>query len=505
LAPLLLLTACNRAEPAVSLEPATETSTPPAAVAPLDASSTADASTPAETGASWVVVAHQRRDVLEISSEQVLALLRGDIEDWSDLGGAPGPLNLLVPTEDADAIARGTGLASIAGEHVEAAEVAERVASEIDAIGLARPEALRPGLLALVIEGHDPYRDPSWASPLRLAGGEPPPFNPTLLVATGEIIPARCTNAALARLDDYDAMFEDVGTLLGGGEVTLTALEVPLSDVGAPTPCVETFNMLGSPRAVDAIALSGIDVVAMVGNHMLDCWGGCSGRAAMLDTVERFHAAGIETAGAGADLEAAHAPAFVTPAGDSGEALTFAFLAYDTIQPTYHATKSAAGIAGYDAASMRADIEAARRTADVVVVSMNWGVEYTPNPTAFQIEAAHAALDAGANLVVGNHPHWVQALQAMPDGDGLVAYALGNLVFDQDWSRETTESAILEVSFLEARIVGYRLRPIVLRELEGAPAGLYRPEPVDPAGEGRPILERIWSASDALEARTTAP
>ena len=448
---------------------------------------------------SWVVVVHQRRDVLELSLAQVREVLRGAIDDWRDLGGAPGAIRVLAPDSDAAAIAGALGLSELRAGRLEATDVANRVEGDIGAFGLVRPEALRPGLLALVVDGYDPYRDPAVASPLREPTGAPPAFDPVLLVATGEIIPARCTNAALERLDDYDAMFEDVGPLLERADIALTALEVPLSDVGPPTPCLETFNMLGSPRAADAIAHSGIDVVSMVGNHMLDCWGGCSGRAAMLDTVERFRAEGIETVGAGANLEAARTPALVTI--DSTPPMTFAFLAYDTIQPTYHSTAEAAGITGYDRASMTEDIERAREQADTVVVSMNWGIEYTAKPTAFQLEAARAALDAGATLVIGNHPHWVQALEVSSGGDALVAYALGNLVFDQDWSRETTESAILEASFVDGRLIGYRLRPAVLRGLPGAPAGLYRPELVDPASEGRPILGRIWEATDALAPR----
>ena len=77
----------------------------------------------------------------------------------------------------------------------------------------------------------------------------------------------------------------------------------------------------------------------------------------------------------------------------------------------------------------------------------------------------------------------------------LATYALGNFVFDQDWSIATTRSVILEVGFDDARVLGYRLRPVVVRDN-------YRPEFVDPAGEeGATILRRVWDGTDALPLR----
>ena len=448
--------------------------------------------------ATWVAVTDQRRDVLELSLEDVRGLLTGAIEDWAELGGSAAPVRAYLADSDVDAVASALGLprAELRAARGSAEDVVAALLEEPGAFALVRPEALRPGLLALIVDGHDPYRDPASDSPLRAASaGGASDFDPVLLLATGELIPGRCTNAALEAVGDYGAMFDGTRDLLRSAEVTMTALEVPLSDLGPPTPCVLTFNLHGSPRAVEPIAEAGIDVVLPIGNHMLDCWDGCSGAAAMLETLERLRDAGLATAGAGADLEAARRPALVEVA-NGDEVVTFAFLGYDSIQRSYHAAEGVPGVAPYEAALVVEDVRRAREQADVVVVAMNWGVEYVADPTAFQREAARAAIEAGAALVVGNHPHWVQAVEDI-DG-GFVAYALGNFVFDQDWSQETQESAIFEAAFVEGRLVGYRLRPVVLRGAPGLPAGLYRPELVDPAGEGRPILERIWDAADRL-------
>ena len=101
--------------------------------------------------------------------------------------------------------------------------------------------------------------------------------------------------------------------------------------------------------------------------------------------------------------------------------------------------------------------------------------------------------------MIGSHPHWVQAVEHF-DG-ALAAYSLGNFVFDQDWSVETTQGMVLELGFTLDRLIGYRIRPIVIRGDGGEAYWIYRPEFVDPAAEGRPILDRIWQAQDRLPER----
>lgn len=471
---------------------------------------------------AWTVVTDQRRDVLELTAAEARALLAGEIDDWAALGGRATPVHVYLARGEAAALARAFGLppGAFAGATVlpDTAAVLDRVAGEAGAVAAVPPAALRPGVLAPLIAGYDPFRDPPERSPLVLrgapgdadpAGGEgaaplepfPLDLDPVQLVATGELIPARCTHEALVAAGDPAAAFAATGTLLRAAELAVSQLEVPLTDVAPPTPCVETFVLSGAPGFVDAIAdTAGIDVLFAIGNHMLDCWGGdCARGSVLLDTLARLDRAGVVAVGAGADLAAARSARIVERGG-----LRFAFLGYDSIAAWNHAAADAPGVAPMEAAMVAADVAAARAQADHVIVGMNWGTEYTPDPTPFQRELAATALDAGATLVVGNHPHWVQAteLRAPPaeagggrGPAGLAVYALGNFVFDQDWSVETTQSAVLEAGFSGERLLGFRLRPVVLRGDANLRRGLFRPEFVDPAGEGRPILDRIWDAS----------
>ena len=183
----------------------------------------------------------------------------------------------------------------------------------------------------------------------------------------------------------------------------------------------------GSPRAVDAAAEAGVDVMLTIGNHMLDCWLGCSPAEALLDTLARLEEAGIATAGAGENLSAARAPAVVEVHTAHGF-VRFAFLGYDSIAPWHFANPVTPGTAPLDADSVREDVRAALELADYVVVAASWGVEYTADPTAEQREIAAIAIEEGATLVIGSHPHWVQAVEHF-DG-ALAAYSLGNFVFE---------------------------------------------------------------------------
>ena len=91
------------------------------------------------------------------------------------------------------------------------------------------------------------------------------------------------------------------------------------------------------------------------------------------------------------------------------------------------------------------DIQALKRQVDFVIVAFHWGIEYTALPTQEQRGIAHQAIDAGADLILGNHPHWVQATEKYQGK--YITYAHGNFVFDQMWSQETREGVVGKYTF----------------------------------------------------------
>ncbi len=468
----------------------------------------------------WAAITDQRRDVLDLSFGEVRRVLRGEVLDWSELGGSEQPLTVILPISQAGAIGEALGIpfVELAVEFVPEDELTERVARTPGAFALIEPERLEVGVLALTVNGHDPYQDPARQSPLRqvrwVRARTPQEavqrlaerrtqvadrFDPVGMAMTGELIPVRCSNHVMANLNDYEVMFDGVRDVLIDADIAVAPLEHPLIQTQDLTPCVETVVFTGSHRAAPAIANAGIDVVLTIGNHMMDCWGGCSGVAALYETLDRLHGLGIVTAGAGESLQAAREPALVNVRTEQGD-VTFAFLGYDIIAPWYHAEEDQPGTAPLVAEYVRRDISAASKLADHVLVGANWGVEYVADPVAYQRDLAGVAMDAGATFLFGNHPHWVQAIEHF--GDQLVAYSFGNFVFDQNWSIATTQGMLMELGFTKDRLIGYRIRPVVIRAHSPQLPWFYRPEFVDPAGEGRPIMNRIWNATDRLPARS---
>ena len=288
--------------------------------------------------------------------------------------------------------------------------------------------------------------------------------------------------------NDFNTVFEHVGERLRSADAAIVSMEVSVVDDAFITPCLQTFVLSAPVAAIDALADAGVDIVTLAGNHSADCYGGCGRATAITNTIEVLEARGIGHAGTGGTLSAARRPALVERDG-----VRIAVLSYEGQAGYYFASEDKPGVAPLLEDILREDIAAARAIADHVIVAFSSGAEYVTTTLPQQDAAVRIAIEAGASLVVGNHPHAIQPLVAL---DGAVAaFALGNFVFDQDWSIETTQSILLEAGFTADRLIGYRVRPVVIRHN-------YQPETVDPAGpEGRQILARLWAATDAWLAR----
>src|SRR5690606_31233943 len=242
-------------------------------------------------------------------------------------------------------------------------------------------------------------------------------------------------------------------------------------------------------QSIEGLELAGFDVMTAATNHIRDCGQpdfGC-GDQALLDTLALLRRAGIEPVGAGENIAAARRPAIVEHNG-----VRFAFLGSDEVASSYlGATETSSGTAPLEAETLLEDIAIAKAEADVVIVLPQWGVEYTPTPTDRQLSLGRAAVDAGATLVVGNHPHVVQGTEAV--GGNFIAYALGNFVFDQDWSVETEQGVVLEATFAGPALLSIALKPVYIQDMF---------QPIFVQGEeAESILERMRNSSEALKAR----
>ena len=178
----------------------------------------------------------------------------------------------------------------------------------------------------------------------------------------------------------------------------------------------------------------GFDVVSIANNHIWDY-----GEEAFLDTLEILRKNGIQPVGGGEDYSKAHEPVIKEIRGTK-----IAFLSYtDLVSRSLTTESSIPAISFAEKEEIVRDIKEARRNADIVVALFHWGDEYKTRPNALQEDLAHAAIDAGARIVIGHHPHTIQDTEEY--NGGFIAYSLGNLVFDQNFSEETRRGLMLRV------------------------------------------------------------
>ena len=263
---------------------------------------------------------------------------------------------------------------------------------------------------------------------------------------------------------------------LRSADLTLANFENPVLENAVWHP--EDPSFTGDLRLLPILEQAGIDGVTLANNHILD--GGVTG---LDETIGHLEEAGISHAGAGQDLTAAREPMIFDLGG-----LRVGVLSYQNV-PSYEwawATTSVPGTAPLEEEVMREDIRNLRPEVDLVVVMPHWGIEYTAPPEPEQAELAHAAIDEGADLIVGNHAHWAKGIEVYEGTP--VFYGTGNFLFDQAWSEDTSTGIFAEVILYEDRVL--QARPVPFIVLDYA-----QPNFLVPKAGGERALGKIFSAS----------
>jgi poly-gamma-glutamate synthesis protein (capsule biosynthesis protein) len=268
--------------------------------------------------------------------------------------------------------------------------------------------------------------------------------------------------------------FAAVRHLLADADITIGNMEGTYSERGVAANKKYTFRT--PPRHAQGLAEAGIDIVSLGNNHAMDF-----GPIALADTRAALDAAGVRHSGAGANAAAARQPAVIEANG-----LKLAFLSYNAVTESTPATDAAAGVAWGNEPSIRADVDSARRAADIIVLSLHAGTEYQDAPTAAQRQLARIAIDAGATLVLGHHAHVFQGWEHY--GRGVIVYGLGNFVFDLD----PEDYAMLGPRPFQAAIMRFELTREGVTKVEARPVFIDPAEnrPIVPQGETRRLIEQ---------------
>ncbi|RCK72955.1 MAG: putative enzyme of poly-gamma-glutamate biosynthesis (capsule formation) [Anaerolineae bacterium] len=303
------------------------------------------------------------------------------------------------------------------------------------------------------------------------------------MLFTGNIVPARCVQAAIDASQNYDYPYEEVRSIIQAADFAIGTFNATLSEIAPRTGCVRTYVLVGDPQNADALARAGFDAMSVATNHIKDCGITSCGDQAFFETLENFRRVGILTVGAGKNEAEALQPIVLT-----ANNVRFGIVSLGQLeQGGVFAEAEKAGIARLTDANIEQAIQLARQISDIVIFMPHWGPEDQATPTWIQRQLAQKIVAAGADLVVGNHTHVVQGYQML---NGVwVFYGLGNFVFDQDLN-DHQQGVILLVRYQGTQLLDFEFIPTHVDE-DGR---VHLAE----ATEAMEILQRIELASQNL-------
>lgn len=262
---------------------------------------------------------------------------------------------------------------------------------------------------------------------------------PATLLFVGDIMLSRSVGEKTKNSGDWRYPFLKIGETLKNAGFTFGNLEGPISDRGKGNGGEMSFR--ADPRMFEGLTYSGFDMVTVANNHIWDY-----GKEAFLDTLSRLKEAGINYVGGGNNFEDAHKAVVKNINGSK-----IAFLGYTNLLPSNSGSLTSEPASDLlEENQMKQDIISAKKTADLVVVNFHWGEEYKTQHNKFQEKFAKLAIDSGASLVVGHHPHVIQEVEQYKNA--YIAYSLGNFIFDQTFSSQTMKGLMLKVTVNDKKI-----------------------------------------------------
>ncbi|MER3407165.1 MAG: hypothetical protein C4278_01960 [Patescibacteria group bacterium] len=273
------------------------------------------------------------------------------------------------------------------------------------------------------------------------------------LILVGDIMLDRGVKSQIKKYNDWRWPFLKIAEDFKKEDIVFGNLEGPISDKGTKVGSIYSFR--ADPKVIEGLTYAGFNVLSLANNHALDY-----GREALKDTLLRLKEAGINYVGAGFNEKEAFSPLIIEIKheinGNANEVkgTKIGFLAYTNLgSKSWRASGENPGLAWInenDFERIKEDIKSAKEKSDILIVSLHSGNEYQKEPNQFQVNFAKMAIDSGADLVVGHHPHVVQKNERYKQG--WIFYSLGNFIFDQRFSQETMRGQIIKVLIKNGKI-----------------------------------------------------
>lgn len=271
------------------------------------------------------------------------------------------------------------------------------------------------------------------------------------IVAVGDIMLSRYVDLKMKQKEDPYMAFRDVKWFFQDGDIVFGNLECPLTpgrDIGVPE-----MVLRANPELASVLKHSGFDILSLANNHIFDF-----GEKGFLDTIKALRDADMEFCGATEEGKSPYKPVYMEA---SGVKLAFLSFTDKELMPDIDGAKEEnCGVAFLDKDRIATAINEAKENADFIVVYLHGGTEYAPEPDKAIIEYSHLAIDSGADLVLGSHPHVVQKIEEYKGK--YILYSLGNFIFDQLWSDETRESIMAKIHICGNKVEKVELLPVFI-------------------------------------------
>ena len=304
--------------------------------------------------------------------------------------------------------------------------------------------------------------DQEQGTPDEITEPEPPVAeeeDEVLLSFVGDILLAGSVEK-LMRQHGWDYPYVHALSYLTDADLTAGNLENPITRRGTPAEDKQ-YVFQGAPESLPSLREAGFDVVGLANNHTLDM-----GVVGLMDTMEHLDEAGIPHVGGGANDTEAFTPVILESRG-----IKVAYLSLSRVVPVtdWKADRNRAGVAEtYDPTRALAAIKSANEQADLVMVMVHWGKERVDHPLDYQRDMARQYIDAGADLVIGSHPHVLQGFEQY--NGKWIAYSLGNFIFNMTATPATADTGVLDARCTRSGDCKLKLHP--MRQYQSQPTPL---------------------------------
>ncbi|MDH5765923.1 MAG: CapA family protein [Gammaproteobacteria bacterium] len=285
----------------------------------------------------------------------------------------------------------------------------------------------------------------------------------------------------------YDYPFEKTRHLLQDSDIVIGNLEGPLTDNKKPFSKDKTY-LFKTPasKVTPALKKAGFTIMNLANNHIIDY-----GIKGLTDTIQALEEHNLQYVGAGMNLKQARSARIVELKGQK-----IAFLAYSlTFPEEFWATSTSPGTAFGHEAQVREDVRKNKALADTVVVSFHWGREKTTKLRDYQPRLAYAAIDEGASIILGHHPHILQAVEEYKHG--IILYSLGNYTFGS-FSKSAAVGGIATFYLESGKTKQLVLHPVNVLNQEV----LFQPVPLNDM-EAATVIEHINQISEDRNTKLT--